>query len=313
MRTTTSLLFAFQLFASTNAAGCQKDACYNAVAVRNNQAGRNRADCKSIVRSGGYQQRTTTMVSTVTADPGTTTTSTTGTSTFYVATVTQYNKRDEIALDDISPLEKRANYAILGNKPAYASACRKNTDYASACACWDAVGPQQVITKTATSTSTIYPEPAATVTGTSTIVQTGTSTQIITRPTGCSSQQRSDCGQSCFCLISYDKSTRICAPYAYCPNTASASNPACRSDADCKSQQSIGYDACVWDSLYLCRGGTVCAYVKPSNSNCPGPAANPLRKRALREIERVMQARSDAVVMEKIEAGTFYRVDNTGA
>jgi hypothetical protein len=43
-----------------------------------------------------------------------------------------------------------------------------------------------------------------------------------------------------------------------CPNTASASNPACAADSDCAALYGGGYK-CVFDDMGFCAGGRFCA------------------------------------------------------
>lgn len=114
---------------------CKKDACYNAVAVQNanspNLASRKSA-CSSILKTVVDSDVTATSVVFSTAPPVTSTITLTSTSIKVVTTRTTFvpGKRSVVEVG-VKPaaLEVRDKVVIKGSKPAFATACKTNTDF----------------------------------------------------------------------------------------------------------------------------------------------------------------------------------------
>lgn len=115
-------------------------------------------------------------------------------------------------------------------------------------------------------------------------------------PQAANPQEYDICSTStCFYNISNASNTRICSSQQNCPNNASDSNPACRSDADCGALYGSNF-VCVIDDSGFCPGGTVCCLT----DSCPAPM--PFRRR--RGMEQVTRVKTDVKLMRD-ERGTF--------
>lgn len=167
MRCRVTLCTALALLAdfSYAANACKKDACYNAIAVQgrsNPNLARRKADCSSILRTVVNTDITKTVTAYSTAPTVTTTTTVRTTvevtSTTTTTTSTSFEPSDfkKRAVETaIAELDARDKIVIQGQKPAYASACASNSDYAVACLCYGIQAPvQSTLTRTVTATVT---------------------------------------------------------------------------------------------------------------------------------------------------------------
>lgn len=159
-----------------NAAGaCKRDACYQVIAAGGagtpNLASR-KADCSSLLRKVVDTDATTTTTSTMTGATPTTIIKTVNLTSVEVSTSTQADQLQKksdgdnsLELDGFALLEARDQIVIQGNKPAYATACKQNQDFATACLCYGTKAKVQqtkyqiasvtsIVTKTETSTTT---------------------------------------------------------------------------------------------------------------------------------------------------------------
>lgn len=121
-------------------AQCQKDSCYNAVAisVKGGPNLRSRTeDCKSVLKTVVQDQtRTITQVIIVTSQTSTVTTQSDSDFIIKARRAEHFQPRITEAPQDFAGLLPRDQIIVNGKRPTYASACKNVQSYGLACLCF---------------------------------------------------------------------------------------------------------------------------------------------------------------------------------